>query len=163
MTHSPAKFKVNKDNFFKPFLMGNMSHKCLPTGLCCHFHSGTFLLVLPVSQGNQTQWEYYTSLHPNWITGFLKVYKQLMHCFIVFSFFLIRWRQNIWPVDDFLHWNPHWWSPIMHMQLTLTAGCWTKFCMYLKKVIYLYNYYNRRYNNWLPPLLRQFLLIPKQN
>jgi len=27
-------------------------------------------------------------LLPNSITGFLEVYKQLMHCFIVFSFFL---------------------------------------------------------------------------
>jgi hypothetical protein len=33
-----------------------------------------------------------------------------------------------------------------HVQLTMTAGCWIKFCMYLMKVICLHNYYNLYYH-----------------
>ena len=44
------------------------------------------------------------------------------------------------------------------MELTLTAGCWVKFYMYLVKVICLYNYYSlfialRRLTPSTPPAI----------
>jgi len=63
----------------------------------------TFLLTVPVSWGYQTQWEYYTRLPPNWIISFLEAYKELMHCFVVFPFFLkylmhAEYMISSWPV-----------------------------------------------------------------
>jgi len=42
MVQFEAKFRSIGDKsspFFKLSLEGNMSDKCLPTGLCCRFHS----------------------------------------------------------------------------------------------------------------------------
>jgi hypothetical protein len=38
-----------------------------------------------------------------------------MYCLFAFQFFFPSiWRmQKIWSVLDLLHWNPHWWSPII--------------------------------------------------
>ena len=33
------------------------------------------------------------------------------------------------------------------MELTLTAGCWIKFCKYLTKMVCFYNYYNLLYHH----------------
>jgi len=63
MAYSKAKFKSSCDTAspcFRPFLIRNMSDKNFLLGLCYMFHSDTFLLVLPVSRGYQTHWEYYT-------------------------------------------------------------------------------------------------------
>ena len=61
------------------------------------------------------------------------------------------------------------------MELTLTAGCWIKFCTQLAKVICPYNYYSlfcppsyiqvlsQIIYDRLLPLFRQFLLIPNRN
>ena len=50
------------------------------------FIEDTFLLASAVSLGYQTQY-IIQDLPPNWIIGFLEVYKQMMHCRIVFPFF----------------------------------------------------------------------------
>jgi hypothetical protein len=58
MAYSTANLKSNGNKpspCYKPFLIGNMSDKCLPPGLCYRFHSDNFLLALPVPQGYQTQ------------------------------------------------------------------------------------------------------------
>ena len=56
------------------------------------------------------------------------------------------------------------------MELTLTAGCWIKFCKWLARVICLYNYCNlfypllvNRYYDRFLPLFRQFLLLPNRS
>ena len=61
----------------------------------------------------------------------------------------------------------------LHMELTLTARCWIKFCTWLAKVICPYNYYilfyhpsyryTCRYYDRVLPLLRYFLLIPNRS
>ena len=55
------------------------------------------------------------------------------------------------------------------MDLTLTAGCWTKFCSWLTKVhasiittISFIALLINTYRDRLLPLLRQFLLLPKR-
>ena len=59
-------------------------------------------------------------LPPNWIISFLEVYKELMHCLIVFPFFLkyltdTEYMISSWPLRR----NPHWWSPIIINKLPL--------------------------------------------
>ena len=74
---------------FKPFLIGNMSDKFLPTRtlLCVSvrhiFLSLTSFLGDPKLNENIIQ-----DVPPKWIIICLEVYKQLMHCFIVVPFFL---------------------------------------------------------------------------
>ena len=58
----------------------------------------------------------------------------------------------------------------MHMELTLTAGCWIKFCKWLTKVICPYNIticfiplLTNRYYDRLLPLFRQFFLLPNRS
>jgi len=45
---------------FQTILIGNISEKFFPPGICYSFPSATILLALPVSCGYQTQSEYYT-------------------------------------------------------------------------------------------------------
>jgi hypothetical protein len=57
MVYSKAKLKSSDDRafpFFKPFLIGNMSDKFLPTQTLLYV-SDTFLIALPVSWGYETQ------------------------------------------------------------------------------------------------------------
>jgi hypothetical protein len=50
----------------------------------------------------------------NWVIWFLAADKQLAYNLHVPPlFFCIKGAQNIRPVVDLLHWNPHWWSPII--------------------------------------------------
>ena len=92
MAYCKGKLKNNGDRespCFKPFLIGNVSDKFL-----CTCESDTFLLALPVL------WEYHLNQNniedfpPNWIINFLEVDKQLMHCFIVFPFFFLKYLTN---------------------------------------------------------------------
>ena len=56
--------------------------------------------------------------------------------------------QYIWSIVDLLRRNSHTDDPQyfpLHMELTLTAECWMKFCTYLAKVICLYSYDNLFY------------------
>ena len=51
MEYSKAKSKSVRDKTypcFKPFLLGNMTDKCLPTRALLRFHSDTFFLALLV-------------------------------------------------------------------------------------------------------------------
>jgi len=53
-------------------------------------------------------------LPPNWTISFFEVYKELMHCFIVFPFFLkylmnAEYMINSWPVVS----KSHWWSQMI--------------------------------------------------
>jgi len=99
MEYSKAKLKSNGDKsfpYFNPFSVGNMSGKCLPTRtllLLSFIHifiSITGSEVIP----NSTQ---YYSRPPSQPNHRLKVYKQLMPCFLVCYFLPNIWRtQKIW-------------------------------------------------------------------
>jgi hypothetical protein len=64
MVYSEAKLKSNGDRAspcFKPFLIGNMWHKFLPTRtlLCVSFRN-IFISLPSFGGGGGTQWAYYT-------------------------------------------------------------------------------------------------------
>jgi len=64
--YSKANLKSNGDKpspYFKPLLVGNMSHNIFLTGICSRFCSDTISLALQVSWGYQTDWQYYTRPH----------------------------------------------------------------------------------------------------
>jgi len=66
-----------------------MSGKFLPTRTLLYVSVSTCFLALPFSWGYQPHSEYCTvqDLPPNGIICFLEFYKELMHGFVVFSFF----------------------------------------------------------------------------
>ena len=58
-------------------------------------------------------------LPPNWIISFLEVYKELVHCLIVFPFFLKYLTNTEYMINSWLlRRNLHWWSPITSSALT---------------------------------------------
>ena len=117
MVYSIAKLKSNDDRTspcFKPFLIGNMSDKFLHARTQLYFSVRHIFISLTRFKGipKKLNASIIQDLPPNWIISFLEVYKDLMHCFVVFPFFSSIWRmQNIWSVVELLHRNPHWWSP----------------------------------------------------
>ena len=125
MAYSKAKLK-NINNraspCFKPFLIGSMSDEFLPT----------------------------RTLLYNSVRHIFKVYKELIHCFVVFPFFSTIWRmRNIWSIVDLLHWNPCWWSPI----ISSAYGVYLYSRMF-SKILYIVG------KNDIPPLLLQSVLSP---
>jgi len=87
MAYSKAELKSNGDRaspYFKPFLIGNMSDKFLPTQTLLYVSVRHIFISLTSFWGtpNSIRILYKTSLLTE--SSFLEVYKELMHCFIVF-------------------------------------------------------------------------------
>ena len=139
MAYCRAKLKSNSDKTspcFKSFLIGNMSDKFLPTrNLPCvsvrHIVIGLRRCIGISNSNNILQ-----DLPLDWIISFLKFYKELVHCFVVFPFFLwhLTYPDSMissWPVSS----KSTLMIPIISfdIELILTAGYWIKFCAYLVK------------------------------
>ena len=81
-----------------------MSNKCLPTRTLLYVSFRHIFINLTSFLGDTKPNEnIIQDLFPNWIISFLKVYKELTHCFVVFPFFLKcltneEYMTSSWPV-----------------------------------------------------------------
>jgi hypothetical protein len=78
---------------------------------------------------------------------------------------------HIRSVVDLLLPNLQWWPPVISSGYRNMLGteCWIELCMSLEKccsciitTICCFVFAENRYNDWLVPLIRQFLLIPNR-
>jgi hypothetical protein len=83
----------------------------------------------------------------------------------------VWWMQNIRSVVDLLYWNLHRWSPIISSAYGVnldrrifdtTLYVADKWCAAIVTTVCFITLLINRYNDWLLPLLRQFLFIPNR-
>jgi hypothetical protein len=128
MAYSKAKLKSNGNKAspcFKPYLIGNMSDKCLPTRTLLKFYSDTFLLAFPVSWEYQTQWEYYMTSLVTESLAFLNSIKSWYNASLYSHFYKVFDEcriPRIWSLFDLLRLNPHWWFTIIPSAYGVNLG-----------------------------------------
>jgi len=178
MAYCKAKLKSNGNTAppcFKPFLIGNMSDKCLPSCILLQV-SFRYIFIRVISFmriPDSVRILYKTSL-VNESYAFLKSINSWCTVSVYCHFFWNIWQmQNVWSVVDPLHQNPSWWSPIISSVygVHLDSRMLDTICTSLTQVICLckYTYYSPFYHPShrhlqlsTPFILRQFLLIRKR-